>query len=390
MREEKNQQNPAGVAVLGSTGSIGTQTLDVCARLGLRPCALAAGRNAALLEEQARRFRPDLVALQDEAAALDLRQRLRDTQIPVLAGREGLIACARAEQAATVVTAVVGNVGLEPTLEAISLGRRIALANKETLVCAGELVLSRAAEAGAEILPVDSEHSAIWQCLEACRDRKEAERIYLTASGGPFFGMDRSALEHVTLEDALRHPNWSMGAKITVDSATLINKGLELIEAMRLYHMTPDQITVVVHRESVIHSMVEFRDRSVMAQMGVPDMRLPIQYALTYPRREPGCAAPLDMFSLSALHFARPDLETFSGLRAAMDAARTGGTACVALNAANEAAVDLFLRGKISFLRIAELVEAAIGAAVPGEAMTLEEIWQADGAAREFVYSRGS
>lgn len=377
----------SGVAILGSTGSIGTQALDVCERLGLRPCALAAGRNGRLLEAQARRYRPDLVALWSQEAARDLKVRLGDTSVQVLSGMEGLLACAQAEGAGTVVTAVVGNVGLRPTLAAVDQGKRIALANKETLVCAGELVLRRAEASGAEILPVDSEHSAIFQCLKG-GERGEVEKILLTASGGPFRGKSREELKHVTLQEALNHPNWSMGKKITVDSATLLNKGLEFIEAMRLYRMEPEKIQVVVHPESVIHSMVEFRDHSILAQLAVPDMRLPIQYALTYPRRAPAVAQSLDLFGLSALHFCPPDLEAFPGLAAAMAAAREGGSACVALNGANEAAVDLFLREKIGFLDIADLVGEAVAALPKNDAMTLEKIEDTDRLAREFVYSR--
>ena len=294
------------IALLGSTGSIGRQTLEVVRELKLRVAALAAGSSVDMLEAQAREFHPRLAVLYDAAAAEVLRQRLRDTDIEVLSGPEGLLAAAQAQEADTVVTAVVGSVGLEPTLAAIRLGRRIALANKETLVCAGELVMAQAAAYGADIVPVDSEHSAIFQCLQGCADRGEIRRLILTCSGGPFFGKRYDELESMTPADALKHPNWSMGAKITIDSATLMNKGLEVIEAMRLYGLPFAQVEAVVHRQSVIHSLVEFRDGAMLAQLGTPDMKLPIRYAMTWPHRAASPEKPLDLLSCGALKVKGP------------------------------------------------------------------------------------
>ena len=376
------------IALLGSTGSIGRQTLQVARELKLRVAALAAGSSVELLEAQAREFSPRLAVLYDAAAAAELRQRLRDTDIEVLAGPEGLLAAAQAEEADTVVTAVVGSVGLEPTLAAIRLGRRIALANKETLVCAGELVMAAAREYGADIEPVDSEHSAIFQCLQGCADRREIKRLILTCSGGPFFGKRYEELEHMTPADALKHPNWSMGAKITVDSATLMNKGLEVIEAMRLYRLPLDQVSVVIHRQSIVHSLVEYRDGAVLAQLGTPDMRLPIRYAMTYPERVESPAEPLDLLSCPPLTFAQPDRDAFPCLQLAEAAAAQGGTACAVLNGANEEAVGLFLAGRIGFHDIPRLVAEA-RAAVPAEQEpALEDILAADQAARQAVLDR--
>ena len=292
------------LSVLGSTGSIGRQTLEVAQACGLTVAALTANRNSLLLEEQARKFRPKLVAAVEESAAADLKVRLADTPIQVAAGPRGVLEAATLAEADTVVTAVMGVAGLEPTLAAIRQGKRIALANKETMVCAGDLVMDEADRYGAEIVPVDSEHSAIFQCLQGCRDRGEVRRLILTASGGPFFGWSREQLARVTKAQALRHPNWAMGDKITIDSATLMNKGLELIEAMRLYRMPPEKISIVIHRESIVHSLVEYCDNAVLAQLGAPDMRLPIQYALTWPARAPGPAASLDLLSCPPLTFA--------------------------------------------------------------------------------------
>ena len=375
------------LSILGSTGSIGRQTLEVAQALDLPVAALTAHQNAALLEEQARRFRPELAVCAGPAAAADLKVRLADTPVRVAAGPEGLLEAAALPAADTVVTAVVGIAGLEPTLAAVRAGKRIALANKETLVCAGELVMDRAEEYGAEILPVDSEHSALFQCLQGCRDRGEVRRLILTASGGPFFGWSREALAEVTPAQALKHPNWSMGAKISVDSATLMNKGLEYIEAMRLYHMPPEKISVVIHRESIIHSLVEYCDNAVIAQLGTPDMRLPIQYALTWPRRVEGPATPLDLCSCGPLTFAQPDLDTFQCLALALKAARTGGTAGAILNGANEAAVSLFLDGTIGFLDIADRVERAMDQVKVVQDPTMTQILEADQAAREAVLS---
>ena len=371
------------ISVLGSTGSIGRQSLDVIAACGMEVAALTAYRSVERLEEQCRRFRPALAAMLDPQAAADLRVRLADTGIRVASGLEGLEEAARLEQADTVITAVMGMVGLRPTLAAIEAGKRIALANKETLVCAGELVMDAADRAGVDVVPVDSEHSAIFQCLQGCRDHGEIARLILTCSGGPFFGYTREQLAGVTLAGALKHPNWSMGAKITVDSATLMNKGLEFIEAMRLYRLPPEKISIVIHRESIIHSLVEYCDHAMLAQLGVPDMRLPIQYALTWPARTAAVAGALDLLSCPPLTFAPPDPETFSCLGLALGAARTGGTATAVLNGANEAAVGLFLQEKISFLEIADRVERALAQVGVVQNPTLEDILAADAQARE-------
>ena len=374
------------ISILGSTGSIGRQTLEVAEACGHRVAALTVNRSVELAEEQARKFRPELVAAVDERAAADLRVRLADTPTRVAGGEQALLEAAVLPRADTVVTAVVGIAGLRPTLAAIDAGKRIALANKETLVCAGELVMARAREKGADIVPVDSEHSAIFQCLQGCRDRGEVRRLIITASGGPFFGKGREELSQVTREQALRHPNWSMGAKITIDSATLMNKGLEFIEAMRLYAMPPEKISVVVHRESIIHSLVEFVDGAVLAQLGTADMRLPIQYALTWPERTAGPATPLDLLRCPPLTFAAPDLEAFPCLALALECARKGGTSTAILNGANEAAVALFLNDKVKFLDIPRLVAGALDRV---EARTgdygLEDVFEADRAARAAV-----
>lgn len=374
------------ISILGSTGSIGRQSLEVIAACGMTVAALTAHRDVERMEEQARRFRPELVAMMDPAAAAELRLRLADTPIKVYSGMEGLTAAA-ISGADTVITAVVGVVGLRPTLTAIEGGKRIALANKETLVCAGELVMGQAREHGAEIIPVDSEHSALFQSLQGCADRGEVKRLILTASGGPFFGRTRAELERVTLADALKHPNWSMGAKITVDSATMMNKGLEFIEAMRLYELPPEKISVVVHRESIVHSLVEYCDNAMIAQLGTPDMRLPIQYALTYPNRTPGVAEPLDLLKCGSLTFAPPDEENFPCLALAKEAARIGGTATAVLNGANEEAVGLFLEGKLGFMDIPRLVERALASVPVTRNPTLEDVLEADRAGRGLVHS---
>ena len=370
------------ISILGATGSIGRQTLDVAEQLGLRVAALTAHMDVERLEAQVRKFRPRLAVLTDEAAARDLAVRLADMDTKVLGGPEALLEAAVCPEADTVVTAVVGMVGLRPTLAAIREKKRIALANKETLVCAGQLVMDAADTHGAEIVPVDSEHSAIFQCLQGCADRREIRRLILTCSGGPFYGRTASELKGMTREDALQHPNWSMGAKITVDSATLMNKGLEFIEAMHLYHMPPEKISIVIHRESIIHSLVEYCDNAMIAQLGTPDMRLPIQYALTWPERIPGPASPLDLWNCGPLTFGTPDLDTFRCLPLALEAARTGGTAGAILNGANEAAVARFLEGKIGFLDIAEQVARAMDQVPVVQRPTLEDILEADRAAR--------
>ena len=373
------------ISLLGSTGSIGRQSLEVMAARGMTAAALTANRSVSLLEEQCRQFRPELAVLMDPAAAADLKVRLADTPVRVAAGAEGLEEAASLDSADTVLTAVMGMVGLKPTLAAIAAGKRIALANKETLVCAGELVMEEAERHGVDIVPVDSEHSALFQCLQGNRDRGEVKRLILTCSGGPFFGRTAAELEHIAPADALKHPNWSMGAKITIDSATLMNKGLEFIEAMRLYRMPPEKISVVIHRESIIHSLVEYCDNAVLAQLGEADMRLPIQYALTWPERKAGPARALDLLSCPPLTFARPDPEAFRCLGLALQAARTGGLACAVLNGANEAAVGLFLRGKIGFCDIARRVERALARVPEGDPRDLDHILAADRAAREIA-----
>lgn len=369
------------LSILGSTGSIGRQALEVAEELDLRVEALAARSNVKLLEAQARRWKPRLAVLADANAAADLAVRLADTETKVIGGLPALSEAAAA--ADTVVTAVVGTVGLRPTLEAIRAGRRIALANKETMVCAGELVTAAAEQSGAEIVPVDSEHSAIFQCLQGCRDRAEIKRLILTCSGGPFYGKSREWLRGVSKQDALRHPNWRMGPKITVDCATLMNKGLEVIEAMRLYRLPLERVSVAIHRQSIVHSLVEYRDGAMLAQLGTPDMRLPIRYALTWPCRAESAFPPLDLFSCPPLTFARPDREAFPCLALAEAAAAEGGSACAILNAANEEAVRLFLEGRIGFSEIAERVARVRGDLPVVQNPSLEEILEADRAARE-------
>ena len=375
------------LSILGSTGSIGRQTLSCVDQLGLSVCALTAGSNVGRMEAQCRKYRPRLAVMATDGAARDLKARLSGLHIEVASGAEGLLAAATMAEADTVVTAVMGMVGLQPTLAAIAEKKRIALANKETLVCAGELVMAAAKEHGAEIVPVDSEHSAIFQCLQGCRDRGQIRRLILTASGGPFFGKCRAELQNVTAADALRHPNWAMGPKITVDSASMMNKGLEFIEAMRLYSLPPEQVSIVIHRQSVIHSLVEFVDGAVLAQLGVPDMRIPIQYALTWPDRAPSPAEPLDLLSCGSLTFDAPDTENFPCLALALDAARRGGTACCALSSANEDAVALFLQGEIGFYDIARLVSGAMEAVPFAAQPTLGQVMDTDRAAREYVQS---
>ena len=370
------------IALLGSTGSIGRQTLEVARELGLSVAALTANKSVDLIEQQAREFCPRLAVLYDEDAARELRARLSDTNTQVLSGMEGLLAAATADDADTVVTAVMGMIGLQPTLAAIEKKKRIALANKETLVCAGELVVDAAEKYGAKIVPVDSEHSAIFQCLQGCRDRGEVRRILLTCSGGPFYGKTSAELERMTAADALHHPNWRMGAKITVDSATLMNKGLEVIEAMRLYALPVEQIQPVIHRQSIVHSLVEFRDGAVLAQLGTPDMKLPIRYAMTYPYRAESPDAPLDLLRCGPLTFAAPDEDAFPCLRLARQCGKTGGTSCAILNGANEAAVALFLRGEIGFNDIHRCVERALSRVAVKYQPSLADILEADRAAR--------
>ncbi len=378
------------LSILGSTGSIGTQALKVVRGLnrdGRAPMnvgVLAAHHNVELLEAQAREFRPKAVAVFDAKAAGDLRVRLRDMDVRVLEGMVGLCEAAAWEGVDITLNSVVGMVGLRPTLAAIRAKKTVALANKETLVAGGALVMRSAKENGVDILPVDSEHSAIFQCLQG-NNRKELRRILLTASGGPFFGRTREELEGVTPEQAMAHPNWSMGAKVTIDSATMMNKGLEVMEASWLFDVPPEQIQVVVHRESIVHSMVEYADRSVIAQMGVPDMCIPIQYALTYPRRLPSPVEELDLFKIRSLHFYPPDLDAFPCLDIAIRALKRGGLAPAAVNGANEEAVGAFLRRKIPFMRIPELCARAMERQPDRPADSVEAVLEADMAAREFV-----
>lgn len=372
------------IAILGSTGSIGTQTVDILPAVDAEVVALTTNKRINLLEEQARRLHPKMVCAFDADAARDLKVKLADTDIRVLTGMDGLTACAAESGADIVVTAVVGMVGLLPTLAAIDAGKDIALANKETLVCAGELVMRAAREKGVKILPVDSEHSAIFQCAQAAQGNRLA-KIILTASGGPFFGWTAEEMRGVTREQALAHPNWTMGAKITIDSATMMNKGLELIEAMWLYDMDPADIEIVIHRESIVHSAVEFDDGAVIAQLGLPDMRLPIQYALTWPARVP-CKVPrLSLTEAAKLTFYAPDEAAFPALGLARRAAAQKGDRGAVLNGANEAAVGLFLAGQIGFTDIAARVAQAMDAIPYQPAVTLEDVLAADAEARRLV-----
>ena len=376
-------------AILGSTGSIGRQSVAVCEHLGIRVSAMTTNRNVDLLLEQAARLKPEYVAAFDEAASAKLREALSGSGITVGApGEEGLRAAAVWENTDCVVTAVSGAVGLRPTLDAIGAKRRIALANKETLVCAGSIVMARARETGAEIVPVDSEHSAIFQCLNGRRG--ELRKILLTGSGGPFRGWTRERTKDVTPERAVKHPNWSMGAKISVDSATMMNKGLEFIEAMHLFGVTPDDIEVLIHPESVVHSAVELADGTVIAQLGVPDMSLPIQYALTWPERCESESGRLDLTAMSGLHFMKPDLERMPCLALAMDCARRGGNAPAVMSAANEVAVGMFLSGKLGYNEIYESVEYALGRIGFIAEPSLEDILSSDGEARTLVKERYS
>ncbi len=376
------------IVVLGSTGSIGRQSLDIISRLeGVRVAALTAGTSVERMAQQCRQFVPQLAVMATKVAADALKVQISDLPTRISYGEEGLIEAATLPDADCVITAVVGMLGLKPTLAAIRAGKRIGLANKETLVCAGELVMAEAKKYGTEIVPVDSEHSAIFQCLMGVRSARELKKILLTCSGGPFFGMNREALAHVTKDDALRHPNWKMGPKITVDCATLMNKGLEVIEAMRLYRVSAEQVEVLIHRQSIVHSMVEFVDGAVMAQLGTPDMRLPIQLALTYPERADCPVEKLDLTTCGPLSFCKPDLDAFPCLRLAIDCAKMGGTACPTMNGANEEAVALFLADKIGFYDIYRLVSGAVEAVPFIKEPTLEQILEADRLARAYVHS---
>ena len=373
------------ISILGSTGSIGRQTLDVVDQLNISVVALTAGTNVERMTQQCRKYLPKLAVMSTLQAAEELKESIKDLSVRVSWGEEGLIEAATLDAADCVITAVVGMVGLKPTLAAIRAGKRIGLANKETLVCAGELVMAEAKKYQTEIVPVDSEHSAIFQCLMGAGEKKEIKRILLTCSGGPFYGKSKEELKIITKADALRHPNWKMGQKITIDCATLMNKGLEVIEAMRLYDVPLEQVDVLIHRQSIVHSMVEFCDGAVMAQMGTPDMRLPIQLALTYPQRADSPAAPLDLTSCGALTFAHPDMEAFPCLALARDCAKLGGTACPVMNGANEAAVALYLDDKIGFYDIYRLVKLAVDTVPFIQQPTLEEILESDRLARQFV-----
>lgn len=372
------------LSILGSTGSIGTQTLDIVRRdrAHFKISALTAGKNVRLMEEQAREFLPEIVCMADEKAAADLKARLSDTDISVTAGEEGLIEAASAKSADMAVGAIVGIAGLAPVIAAIAAGKDIALANKETLVTAGSIVMSAARDMGVKILPVDSEHSAIFQCL-LCGSAPE--KILLTASGGPFFGKTRGELSGITPKEALRHPTWTMGAKVTIDSATLANKGLEVIEASHLFGVGADRIEVLVHRQSIVHSMVEFADGAILAQLGSADMRTPISVALNYPERSSVSGKKLDMFSVGSLTFEKPDIETFKSLKLAFDALRAGGTLAAVMNGANEEAVNMFLSGKYGFLDIADMTEEAMKNHKNIKNPSLADIYEADGEAREFI-----
>ncbi len=376
------------IAILGSTGSIGKQSLDVIRMRGFSVTALTANSNAGLIEEQAREFKPKYVALHDEKAAKDLKIKLADTDIKVLSGLDGICECASLNETDTVLNSVVGMVGLKPTVTAIKAGKEIALANKETLVEAGKLVTTLAKENNVRILPVDSEHSAIFQSLGGCVSHSMIKRLILTASGGPFFGKKKEDLKNVTVEDALNHPNWSMGAKITIDSATMMNKGLELIEAAWLFDMPADKIDIVVHRQSIIHSLVEYVDNSVIAQLGVPDMRIPIQYALTYPERYESPVKQLDLTDFGTLTFEKADEETFSCIRYCKEAISRGGTATAIANSANEEANKLFREGKIGFLQIGDLVGEALENIPVKYDYILEDIFETDIETRNYVIER--
>ncbi|MBQ3723922.1 MAG: 1-deoxy-D-xylulose-5-phosphate reductoisomerase [Oscillospiraceae bacterium] len=373
------------ISLLGATGSIGRQTLQVARELGLQVAALTANENVDLLEQQVRQFQPRLAVLYREEAARELGRRLSGLDVEIAWGMEGLVKAASLEEADTVVTAVVGSVGLQPTLAAIAKGKRIALANKETLVCAGELVMDEADRCGAEIIPVDSEHSAIFQSLRGCQSKKEIRRLILTCSGGPFFGKTYEELEAMRPQDALKHPNWSMGAKITIDSATLMNKGLEIIEAMRLYRLPLAQVDAVIHRQSIVHSLVEYVDGAMIAQLGTPDMKLPIRYAFTYPHRAPTPEPPLDLLRCGSLTFQKPDEEAFRCLKIARQCAVEGGTATTIMNSANEEAVMQFLRGEIGFNDIHRRVESALDAVAVKYQPSLADILEADRLARQAV-----
>ena len=376
------------IAILGSTGSIGTQTLEIVrANHDIEVVGLAAGSNITLLEEQIREFKPSLAAVWGEKHAAELRSRVRDLDVKVLSGMDGLLAVAGMEPSEMLVTAIVGMIGIRPTVEAICAGKDIALANKETLVTAGHIIMPLAKKYNVRILPVDSEHSAIFQSLQGGQG-KALHKILLTASGGPFRGRKRADLMNVQVEDALKHPNWEMGRKITIDSSTLVNKGLEVMEARWLFDVSMDQIEVVVHPQSVIHSMVEYKDGAIIAQLGTPDMKLPIQYAIYYPERRYLAGERLDFARLSQLTFEEPDMETFMGLKLAIEAGNAGGLLPTVFNAANERAVSKFLSREISYLQITEIIEACMNEYINIPSPTLEEVLETEKAVYEMIESR--
>ena len=373
------------IAILGSTGSIGTQAIEVAEKLGINITGLAVNNNISLLEEQINRLHPEIVAVYDDDKAYELKSKLSNTRVKIVSGEKGLCEVAAESNADMILNSVVGMIGLKPTLDAIYAKHDIALANKETLVAGGQLVMEQARLNNVNIYPVDSEHSAIFQCLQGCQDKKEVKKIILTASGGPFFGKTKAQLSEVTKEQALRHPNWDMGAKVTIDSATMMNKGLEIIEAYWLFDLHPEDIEVLVHRESVIHSMVEYKDNSIIAQMGTPDMKIPVQYAFTYPNRYESISQELDLAKIAKLTFYEPDYDTFSCLKACMVALTKGGLVPAIANAVNEEAVKLFLKDKISFLDIGKLVALAVEQQNdPREYLSFEDVLHADKMAREW------
>lgn len=373
------------ISILGSTGSIGTQTLDVVDKLGLNVSALTASTNIEKLEQQVRKYKPKLAVVFDEEKALIFRENIKDTDTKVLSGMDGLIEAARINESELVLNSVVGMVGLKPTLAAVNAGKDIALANKETLVAGGKLVTDAVKNNGVKMLPVDSEHSAIFQCIQGMHNKKSLKKLILTASGGPFFGKTTDELKSVTIQQALNHPNWSMGAKITVDSASMMNKGLEIIEAKWLFDMPSDNIDVVVHRESIIHSLIEYTDNTVIAQLGLPDMRIPIQYAITYPERYESPVGELNLSQIGKLTFFEPDYNTFKCLRACKKALSMGGVTTAIANGANEEANMLFRNGKISFLEIGDLVMGAIESITNYEPKCVEDVLNADFLARQYV-----
>lgn len=375
------------ISILGSTGSIGNQTLEVCEELGIKIKSLSANKNITLLENQIRKYKPEIACVFDKTSAKTLKANVKDTNTKIVSGVDGLCEAATVKSSDVVLTAVSGMIGLQPTLEAIKAKKTIALANKETLVAGGNLVMQKAQENGVKILPVDSEHSAIFQCLEGCKDKNFLNKLILTASGGPFFGKNKKELQGVTVENALDHPNWSMGAKITIDSATMMNKGFEIIEACHLFNIPENKIDVIVHRESIIHSMVEYIDGSVIAQLGVPTMKTPIQYALTYPKRIISENPKLDLTKIKNLSFFEPDTNVFEAIEICRKAIRIGGSAPLIVNAANEVSVDLFLKNKIKFLEIIELVKLAVKNFKSQKLLSVEQILDTDLRVREFTKS---